>query len=215
METIWHFIVHAAIALALTGAAFLAVNVAFFVCGRGNPRIVKSMFAIRRTLRDLPTGTVLECKGLKVSALIYDRTNDRDATVPLYTAPLFSPLTWSGGQRSAKSLYGRARAEVAITAGALLFVALPLFAVGIDFAINVSWLWWFAVIILAGTEIAVMLTGKFIFLKWSAFSELIPVIILHRYHLYPLPVAYSIGFGFVMLSILGLAWMERSSASKG
>jgi hypothetical protein len=108
---------------------------------------------------------------------------------------------------------GRANATLAITVGALVLVYLPLLAVGVHVAINVSWMWWFVVIVLIGSEVVVMLTRKFFYLKWSGFSGIIPVIFLHRYHLYSLSVAYMVAFGLIMLSMVVVVLMELSSTS--
>ena len=144
----------------------------------------------------------------------YDRVHDRDSTRLLYTAPLLSPLAWSTGPRSVGSLRGRADATLAITVGALVLVYLPLLAVGVALAINVSGLWWFAVIGLIGAEVAMMLTRKLFILKWSAFSGLVPVIFLHRYHLYSLSVTYAIAFCWLLVSMVIVVWMDRSCEFK-
>jgi hypothetical protein len=211
MNAIGHFFVNAAIAFLLTAAVFLAVNIVFFISGRGNPQAIKTMYGVRRALRDMPSGTVLECRGRRVSALVYDRVHDRDSVIPLYNAPMFSPLSWSAGPRSARALYGRADAELTIAVGALMLVFIPLLAVGIGLAVSVSWLWWLAVFILTGAEVVTMLTNKFFFLKWGAFSMLVPVIFLHRYDLFSLPVTFMICFAWIMISMAATVWIERSS----
>jgi hypothetical protein len=211
MTAIGHFFINAIIAFAVTAAVFGAVNIAFYISGRGNPRAIKNLFDMRSIVRRMPPGTVFESKERRISALGYDRARDKDLVVPLYKAPALSLLSWSSGPRSAKAMYGRVNAELAIAAGALVLIALPLLIVGVSLAVSVSWLWWFAVIILAGAELVMMLTNKFFFLKWRAFSDGVPAILLHRYHVFSLSVAFIIMFVFVMISMAITVWAERSS----
>jgi hypothetical protein len=211
MNTIWHFIVNAAIAFLLTTGVFLAVNIALLISGRGNPRAIKTAYSIRRALHRMPSRTLLECRERRVSAVVYDHANDRDSVIPLYDAPMFSLLSWSAGLRPARELYGRADAELAIATGALMLFYLPLLVLGIALAVSGSWLWWLAVIILVGAEVVMILTNKVFYLKWGAFSPIVPVIFLHRYHLFSLTVSFVIIFVLIMVSMVVTVWIERSS----
>ena len=137
-----------------------------------------------------------------------------DVLVPLYTSPRFSSLAWSTGPRSARSLYGNADMAFAVSIGALVLAFLPLLAIGIYLAVSVSWLWWFAVFTLLGAEVVMTTTNKLFYLKWRAFSPLIPTIFLHRYGLFSLSIACMISFGLVLISMIVTVWVERSSLRK-
>ena len=123
MSFIWHFIVNVAISFVFTGAAFLAVNIALIISGRGNPGGIGTILDIRKTLHRMPARTIVECREHRVFMVEYDRAYDRDSTRLLYTAPLLSPLAWSTGPRSVGSLRGRANATLAVTVGALVLVS--------------------------------------------------------------------------------------------
>ena len=212
MGAVWHFIANAGVSIALTAVTFLGANLTFAISGRGNPRAIKTAFNIRKALRAMPPGTVLECRERRVSAIVYDRERDTDSAVPFYTAPRFSSLAWSTGPRSARSLYSSADATLAATVGALLFVYIPLLAVGVYLAVDVSWLWWFAVVILIGAEVVMTISYKFFYLRWRAFGPVVPAIFLHRYDVYSLPVACTITFGLILFSMAVTVWAEHSSA---
>lgn len=211
MDAIEHFFINAAISAGLTGVTFVAVNLAFAASGRGNPGTIKTAYLIRRALHSMPGRTVLQCSDRRVSALVYDRERDMDVVVPLYTSPRFSSLTWKTGPRSARSLYGNADTALAVAVGALVLAFFPLLAIGVYLAVSVSWLWWFAVFTLLGAEVVMTMTNKSFYLKWSAFSPLIPTIFLHRYGLCPLSIACMIMFGFVLISMIVTVRAESSS----
>ena len=211
MDSIEHFFINAAISVALTGAAFVAVNLAFAVSGRGNLQAIKAAYVIRKALHGMPGGTVLQCRERRVSALVYDRERDMDVMVPLYTSPRFSSLAWETGPRSARSLYGNADSALALAVGALVLAFFPFLAIGMYLAVSVSWLWWFAVFTLLGAEVVMTMTNKLFYLKWRAFSPLIPTIFLHRYGLYSLSIACMIIFGLVLISMVITVWVESSS----
>lgn len=214
MGAVWHFVLSGIIAFACTAAAFVVVNIALYVSARGNPRGIWTVYSIRKALLGIPAGTVLECRDRRVSAILYDRAQDAESTHLLYTAPLLSPLAWAGGPRSAGSLRGRANTTLAITVGSLLLVYLPLLAAGIYLAVKVSWLWWFAVLTLLGAEVVVMLTRKLFYIKWNGVAGIIPVVFLHRYDVFSLPVTYMISFGLVTAGMALALLMEFSSAFK-
>jgi hypothetical protein len=211
MSAVWHFILSGIIAFLYAGAAFLAVNLVLFISSLGNPGRFRTLWRIRKGLLKVPPGTVVEYRDGRAYAVYYDRRRDADSTVPLYVAPRFSPLAWKTGPRSAGSLRGRANATLAIVIVSFALVYLPLLAAGAYLAVNLSWLWWYAVIVLAGIQVVLTITHKlFFYLKWRAFTSIIPVVFLHRYHLFSLPVSYAIVFGSIMVSLVIAVWINPS-----
>jgi hypothetical protein len=207
---IWHLIINGAISFAVTAATFVAVNLVFALSGVGNPAAIRSASIIRKALHGMRPGTVLECHDRRVSALVYDRLSDTESSVPLFRTRRLSLLAWPAGNRTPRSLYGRANAELAITVAALLLVYLPLLAAGVYLAVNVSWLWWLALVVLIGAEAVMTATNKLFYLKWRAFGPVALAVFLHQYHLYPLTATCVITFCLVIVSMVATVWIEHS-----
>lgn len=204
-----HFIENVALSVLLSIAFFLGVNLILLLAARGGARALWLTFRIRRSLRNAPPETMLECHGRSVSVLRYDRATDQESSVAVYTAPYVSPLAWSTGPRTVKSLRGRADIELAFTAALLLLLTIPLFAAGLWLAFSESWMWLFAVAIFLTVQIVQTKMNQYVVLKYGAFSSTIPIVLLHRYHLYPLNVTIALGAIFVIVSIASMPWIYK------
>ena len=54
------------------------------------------------------------------------------------------------------------------------------------------------------------LTGQVVILKWAAFSSIVVVVFLHRFHLYPVSVVYIVSACFAIVSVAALPWLQHS-----
>lgn len=205
-----HFIENVALSVLLSVAFFLGVNLILLLAARGGARALWFAFRIRRWLRNAPSKAILECRGRTVSVLRYDRAADQESSIAVYVAPNMSPLAWSTGPRSVKSLRGRADVELALTTALLLLLTI-LFAAGLWLAFAESWMWLFAVAVFLTAQIVQAKMKQYVVLKYQAFSSIIPVALLHRYDLYPLNVTYALVAFFAIVSIASMPWIYKVS----
>jgi hypothetical protein len=209
MSFVGHFFINAFLGVVLTVPFFLGVNLVLFLAGYGHPRRVKFAYTVRRALRGIPPGTVLQCNGGKVSAVVYSPARDEESVSHLYTASVLSLLTWSGGPQSAKSLLSRANTEVFGTVACAALGYVPPLAFGVWLGLNESSYWFLAVAVLVTCYAVTILAGQVVILKWAAFSGIVVVVFLHRFHLYPISVVYIVSACFAIVSVAALPWVQR------
>jgi hypothetical protein len=196
-----HLILNIFVAFFTAIPLFLALLAVSFITTYGSPRDIKFAYIVRRELRTIPRNAVLECQGKRVSALIYNRADDEEAAVFLYSAPSISKLAWPTGPRTAESMRNRANLEVALRAGSLVFVYIPLVAGCLWLAISASLLWLTAAAALLAAlvhnvtkkqEAAARRRELARPFSSTAIAVMILSIILYRYHLYSISAVYAI-----------------------
>ena len=213
MGFIEHLIVNVFISFVLTIPFFIAVNIVLFMAGVGMPAHIEFVARVRDTLRTLRPDVVLQCEGSKVFSVTYDRAKDSESVRALYTGSLVSLLTWSGAPRSAKTVLARAKIELAVSISALILGYIPPVVITLALGVHVSSYWFLATAILLTAYAVTVIAKMMIFIKWGAFSGVVGVTLLHRFHLFPVSVWLALGAFFAVVSLCFLPWAQRQKAS--
>jgi hypothetical protein len=209
MGFIEHLITNIFISLVLTIPFFLAVNIVLFLAAIGRPAHIEFVTGVRNTLRNRRPDMVLRCDGMKVSSVVYDRARDYESVRELYTGSLLSLLTWSGAPRSVKAVLKRAKIELAVSVCALILGYVPPVMITLILGVHVSSYWLLATVILTTAYAVTIMAKQMIFIRWRAFSGVVGVTLLHRFHLYPVSVWLVLSAFFAVVSLCLLPWVQQ------
>lgn len=213
MIVIEHFIEDIFISFILTIPFFAAVNIVLFLAAIGRPGHIEFVAKIRDTLRMYRPDMVLRCDGTKVSTVSYDRARDYESVRELYTGSIASLLTWSGPPRPAENVLRRAKIELVASIVALLVGYVPPVVITLVLGTHVSQYWFLATAVLLVAYAVIVVAKQIILIKWSSFSGIVGVTLLHRFHLYPVNVWLIICACYAVISLCLLPRVQRWKAS--
>lgn len=200
-------LLNALIGFLVTASAFFGVNLLLVLSARGSLRAVITARRVRHVLQAGRSGAILQCRGREVSEVWYDPALDRDSVTLIYKAPHLSPLSWRSGQRSVEQVRPRAQAELYLCVGLFSLITVPILAAGIGLSVWRPGIWLPELLALIAVYAVQMRTNKYILIKYGALTPLVPMVILHRYHLYSLFVTNIIAMAWIIVSMVFLGFL--------
>ncbi|MDT7786321.1 MAG: hypothetical protein QOF58_4740 [Pseudonocardiales bacterium] len=131
LQHLWGWLL-AALILAV---ASVVINIVLHLLKIGNLQTVLFLRKLLTLLRGIPDDVLLSCRGKDVTALVFDTTNNREKTVPLYAGV----LTWKGSPRLVSRVRRGARRQLGVRAAFFGLLFVPLFAGGVYLGLVVDW----------------------------------------------------------------------------
>lgn len=117
------------------GIASLVLNFLLLVLKVGNVKTILFIRKLTSALGELPGEVLLACAGSQVSAVIFDSSQNREKSIPVYSGI----LTWKGAPRQNSRVLARARRQLAIRSTVFALVFLPLLVLGVYVTLFVNW----------------------------------------------------------------------------
>jgi hypothetical protein len=190
---------------------WIVVTALCYLVGMGSVSQIRTVNRLRRLLSRLPRSAVLACDGNTVTAVYYDATADEERSAILWLFSRPSCMLWPRRRRlSPTQASRRVSYELTWRTLVIVIVTIPLAVVGVWLADTRSWQWIYLVVLVVAYQVFVAVAGRTLIFKWGAVSGLAALIFLHRTGLWSAATVISLSFGYVLLTMIMLAYFART-----